>query len=570
MDFAKTVICRRGVRQRTLQFTEEFMWEEKYRGPGDLYDLLTLIETQTRRKNNRKRAPLAVLQEDEYMQEDNKWAGAEEDVDDPITPRKKYKTSSTTPRSSVKSAKFTTPTHKRTPQKKPLTFTPLGTRLLTTPSVQSSPYTHARSTLHVSAVPSSLPCREDEFSTIYTHLYNAITENSGSTLYISGVPGTGKTATVREVISSLGQSVDTGDLDPFTFVEINGLKITEPMQAYSMLWSAVKGAEQRVSPSHALSLLNSEFSTPRPGRVPVVVLMDELDQLVTKNQAVMYNFFNWPSLRHSRLIVLAVANTMDLPERTLSNKINSRLGLVRISFAGYDHGQLMEIIRARLEGIIDSGGRCIVENDAVQFAARKVAAVSGDARRCLDICRRAVEIAESEQNRQTEDDPMPTPDTPSKVRKPDHSLATGKSTARVTIATIRTAINEATSSPMSQALRALPLASKIFLAALLARTRRTGVAESTYGDVLIEAKRIADVADNEAVKEFLLVDGKNSLPRVHGMGAAATELQAAGVVAMEAKWRGERSGKLRLRIGDEDVKSALATDPEVKGMGFNA
>jgi Cdc6-like AAA superfamily ATPase len=37
-------------------------------------------------------------------------------------------------------------------------------------------------------------------------------------------------------------------------------------------------------------------------------------QLVTKNQSVMYNFFNWPALRHSRLIVLAVANTMDPDE----------------------------------------------------------------------------------------------------------------------------------------------------------------------------------------------------------------------------------------------------------------
>ena len=91
-----------------------------------------------------------------------------------------------------------------------------------------------------------------------------------------------------------------------------------------MLWEALKG--DRVSPSQALDLLEREFSHPNPRRVSCVVLMDELDQLVTKNQSVMYNFFNWPSLRHSRLIVLAVANTMDLPERTLSNKISSRLG----------------------------------------------------------------------------------------------------------------------------------------------------------------------------------------------------------------------------------------------------
>ena len=57
-----------------------------------------------------------------------------------------------------------------------------------------------------------------------------------------------------------------------------------------------------------------------------VVLMDELDQLLTKKQDVVYNFFNWPSLANSKLIVLAVANTMDLPERVMSGKVRSRLG----------------------------------------------------------------------------------------------------------------------------------------------------------------------------------------------------------------------------------------------------
>ena len=113
-------------------------------------------------------------------------------------------------------------------------------------------------------------------------------------------------------------------LDDFIFVEINGMKITDPHHSYSLLWEALK--DQRVSPTQALDLLEREFNHPSPRRIPCVVLMDELDQLVTKNQSIMYNFFNWPGLRHSRLIVLAVANTMDLPERTLSNKISSRLG----------------------------------------------------------------------------------------------------------------------------------------------------------------------------------------------------------------------------------------------------
>ena len=174
-------------------------------------------------------------------------------------------------------------------------------------------------------MPASLPCREEAFATVYSHLEAAISDGSGACIYISGVPGTGKTATVREVVTQLEAAVRAEELDDFIFVEINGMKVTDPHQSYSLLWEALRG--DRVSPTHALDLLEREFNNPSPRRVPCVVLMDELDQLVTKNQSVMYNFFNWPGLRHSRLIVLAVANTMDLPERTLSNKISSRLGL---------------------------------------------------------------------------------------------------------------------------------------------------------------------------------------------------------------------------------------------------
>ena len=54
--------------------------------------------------------------------------------------------------------------------------------------------------------------------------------------------------------------------------------------------------------------------------------MDELDQLMTAKQDVVYNFFNWPTLTGAKLVVLAVANTMDLPERDMSGRVRSRLG----------------------------------------------------------------------------------------------------------------------------------------------------------------------------------------------------------------------------------------------------
>jgi len=48
-------------------------------------------------------------------------------------------------------------------------------------------------------------------------------------MYISGVPGTGKTATVREVRRKLESSHKYPE---FVFIEVNGLKLSDPFQCY--------------------------------------------------------------------------------------------------------------------------------------------------------------------------------------------------------------------------------------------------------------------------------------------------------------------------------------------------
>ena len=42
----------------------------------------------------------------------------------------------------------------------------------------------------------------------------------------------------------------------------------------------------------------------------------------------------------------------------------------------------------------------VLDNNAIQFCARKVAAVAGDMRKALDICRRAIEMVENEVKKQ--------------------------------------------------------------------------------------------------------------------------------------------------------------------------
>ncbi|KAI5855626.1 P-loop containing nucleoside triphosphate hydrolase protein [Tricharina praecox] len=561
-EFGKVFVCRRACNPRTATYSDEFVWEDLYRGRDtDIFAIGDYVRRNTKatRKalanvHNGSRAKRRRVKGDSVSDDDER--DPEDDEDDeytkaPATPsrRKRQKAPAAGTPTRRTPAKFTTPTHKRVTIKKPLLFTPLSTRTLSAATHLSTPYAIARHRLHVSTLPASLPCREEEFTEVYTHLSAAITEGTGSCIYISGTPGTGKTATVREVVSQLQALVAAEELDDFTFVEINGMKVTDPHQSYSLLWEAIKG--ERVSPSQALGLLEAEFSTPSPRRVPCVVLMDELDQLVTRGQGVMYNFFNWPGGRYSRLIVLAVANTMDLPERTLSNKISSRLGLTRITFPGYTHSQLQTIIASRLEGVPGN----IVDADAIQFASRKVAAVSGDARRALDICRRAVEIVEYADSTHPD---ATAPGTPSRRE----SIGGGgglKAGGRVTIPVIKKAIQESTSSPLQTFLKLLPCASKVFLAALLTRVRRSGVAENLLADVFEEAERMAVLAD-DVVKEVVAGGARRA-----GLAATVAALVDAGIVSVEGR-KGERGGRVRCLVGEEEVKMALRGDKEVGGM----
>ncbi|GAA6023834.1 hypothetical protein JCM10207_005390 [Rhodosporidiobolus poonsookiae] len=270
---------------------------------------------------------------------------------------------------------------------------PLPPLLSSTHLASLTPFERAKALLHVSATPEALPCREEQRERIRQFLGDNILGRTGGCLYVHGVPGTGKTATIHSVVRELQNDPD---MDAFTFVEINGMKISEPMAAFSHLWTALSPPSssfpRKPSPRAALSLLESHFANPDPARKTTVVLVDELDQMLTKRQDVLYSFFNWPHVPHSRLVVVAVANTMDLPERELSGKIRSRLGTNRIPFQPYTWTELKRILEARLRLVDPSASKLPLFDDvALQKIAKSVAGISGDARKALDVARRTLD-----------------------------------------------------------------------------------------------------------------------------------------------------------------------------------
>ncbi|KAK6793295.1 hypothetical protein RDI58_006748 [Solanum bulbocastanum] len=328
----------------------------------------------------------------------------------------------------------------------------------------------AKGTLLLATLPKSLPCRTKEMEEITTFVKGAICNDQclGRCLYIHGVPGTGKTMSVLAVMRSLRCEVDAGSIKPYCFVEINGLKLASPENIYSVIYEALNG--HKVGWKKALHSLNERFSNvterSKEENRPCILLIDELDLLVTRNQAVLYNILDWPMKPHSKLIVIGIANTMDLPEKLLP-RISSRMGIQRLCFGPYNYQQLQEIILTRLNGIE------AFEKPAIEFASRKVAAVSGDARRALEICRRAAELADYRVKKL-----LPVPD----------SVAAGKMLVRM--ADVEAAIQEMFQAPHIQVMRSSSKLSKIFLAAMVYEGHKTGMSETTFDKLAITVSQL--------------------------------------------------------------------------------
>jgi origin recognition complex subunit 1 len=239
------------------------------------------------------------------------------------------------------------------------------------------------SQLKLSSVPRALPCREKERNALESFLRRHIAAHAGCCTYMYGVPGSGKSETLRSVVRALRES---GTLPEFEFVEINGLRLESAEHAYVALWSAVAPASAAAGDVSTADALARFTAWAAKSHRYVVVVLDEIDVMLSRQQRVLYNFFDWGARPELGVAVVGISNTMDLPERMLP-RVASRLGLHRVPFRAYQADELTEIVLSRLRAC---GGVHLLDDDAVAFAARLVANMHGDARRVLDICRTAV------------------------------------------------------------------------------------------------------------------------------------------------------------------------------------
>ncbi|KAG5988286.1 hypothetical protein E4U54_004704, partial [Claviceps lovelessii] len=86
-DYGKTFICRRGCNTRTATYTDEFVWEDLYTGPDDLFRLIDLVEKGTKAVRARRKTREQSPQDTAYLPPQTPTKGARSAVTTPQSKR---------------------------------------------------------------------------------------------------------------------------------------------------------------------------------------------------------------------------------------------------------------------------------------------------------------------------------------------------------------------------------------------------------------------------------------------------------------------------------------------------
>lgn len=236
--------------------------------------------------------------------------------------------------------------------------------------------------------------------------------------------------------------------------------------------------------------------------------------------------------------------------------LGSRLGLQRVSFKPYDQEDIRKIVAARL------GSLAAFDPDAIELCARKVASVSGDVRRALQICRRASEVAEERCNRESE----------SCVGSPEPTRTAGTGPL-VVMQDVLSAVQDMSNKSNQDNITELPLHGRLVLCILANQNQRTdeGVLEfaalaSRHRDLcrklnlakLTEEEHDADQAEAES-------DTAISAPVSPASDADTTEMQEDDVDEMLLKYINDSSTSMHTPSttnGNGATAKSLASRPQ--------
>ncbi|KAI1098596.1 cell division control protein Cdc6 [Jackrogersella minutella] len=367
-----------------------------------------------------------------------------------------------------------------------------------TPTAAQTVYHHARQLFSRSADPGQLIGRDDERAQLQGFLQRCSKPNPSGCIYVSGPPGTGKSAMVNEVTQEL---VET---DIVKKAYINCMSIKSSKDLYGTLLDQICN-ESDIPEGDAATTVQKLFMPRKKSAGVYLVVLDEVDHILTLDLESLYQLFEW-SMQKSRLVLIGIANALDLTDRFLPRLKSRNLKPELLPFLPYSAAQIKMIITTRLKSLVPEGSSLpFIHPAAIELCSRKVSSQTGDLRKAFEICRRAIDLVEMETKQKHESEikekmllatPSKKPlgenrnlSSPSKQtpnRSPAAMLAeslkslTVETAPRVSIAHLNKITAAAFSNGTNQRLKTLNLQQKAALCSLMALEKRNRTARTLF------------------------------------------------------------------------------------------
>ncbi|KAI0164683.1 cell division control protein [Xylariaceae sp. FL1272] len=259
-----------------------------------------------------------------------------------------------------------------------------------TPNAIQTIYHHARQLFSRSADPGRLIGRDDERSSLTRFLGRCRTSNPNGCIYVSGPPGTGKSAMINEATQAIADAM------PVKKVYINCMSIKSSRDLYDSLLDQLSGTADVTQGDAAVAL--QKLLVPRKKSTEVyLVILDEIDHILTLDMESLYKVFEWSMQKTSRLVLIGIANALDLTDRFLPRLKARNLKPELLPFLPYSAAQIKGIITGRLKSLVPEGSPLpFIHPAAIELCSRKVSSQTGDLRKAFEICRRAIDLIEAE------------------------------------------------------------------------------------------------------------------------------------------------------------------------------
>ncbi|PCH43731.1 nucleoside triphosphate hydrolase protein [Wolfiporia cocos MD-104 SS10] len=324
---------------------------------------------------------------------------------------------------------------------------------------------------------------------ITSFLNGSEAEQPGSSvLYISGSPGTGKTALVNAVLHKLHEDLEDHQV---TLVSVNCMALNGVDAIWARLAEDLdvdaqrtvkgrRGRKLKEAPSQLVERLLVERGS------KCIILLDELDHITSCTQS-LNSLFTLANAHASNLRLIGIANTHTLTSSSSTTlSVQSLTGVKTLHFAPYTPQQLLQILTARLSPLLEDPipesaerAKKFLPTPTLTLLTKKVASQTGDVRATFEVLRGAIDLAVAA---------TVTPDSldmPAPVVTPPHILSALKAhspaaasarPAKFASATAPAAAATASSRPVDSEIvakvRGLGLQSRlVLLVMLLARKR---------------------------------------------------------------------------------------------------